>query len=194
MGSINTQALLGFVYLGESEDNSMISQVIHVMSHLYVISQWEQNYSLQDLRGMALSHPAPENAKEINYVLGFIELRDTEFPGGILPCDFNAAGLPVASFWHAFKMMFARAWFTRMLIIQGIILSRRTNVLLGRHCFPWKLLGTSTEILYTKYTILERMTDPNLEFNQAYMSGYEAAKTLVILQDAGRQTQLMHLL
>ena len=141
MGSIYTQASSVFVYLGESEDNSMIRQVIHVMSHLYVTSQWEQNYSLQVLRGMALSHPAPENAKEINYVLRFIELRDTRFPGGILPCNFNATGLPIASFWHAFKMMFARAWFTRMLIIQEITLSRRTNVLLGRYCFPWKIIG-----------------------------------------------------
>ena len=130
MRDIYTQAKLVFVYLGEA-GHWDVEGLFHIKSVL-------------DMRGM-VNRGSLDDLSDVNRsrVIRFKECRDAGFPGGATESsDWLGTGRPLSDDMKsmAAQAVFARAWFSRVWIIQEMVLASQATVLLGPHCFPFDVI------------------------------------------------------
>ena len=127
MRNIYTQAKTVFVYLGEAGQWDR-EGIIHMRSAINMFGIVNRE-SLEDLRDV-----------DRNRVIHFRECRDAGFPGGATESsDWFGTGRPLSGDMRktAVKAVLGRAWFTRVWIIQEVVVASQATVLLGPHRFPF---------------------------------------------------------
>ena len=130
MRDIYTQAMTVYVYLGEAGQWDE-EGIIHMIS-VYEMNEMVDRESLEGLSEVDRSR-----------VIHFRECRDAGFPGGATESsDWLGTGRPLSDDMKltAAHAVFARAWFTRVWIIQEVIVGSHVTVLLGPHRFPFPVI------------------------------------------------------
>ena len=139
MKHIYSQALRTFVYLGES--CLLDSEALKLMISLTELAPILEEYSSAQLENIKPLNVATFRARD--EAIRFIGLKNAGFPGTITRnTDLLSAGLPHPQHpaWEAMQALFSRPWFSRMWIIQEVVLSPDVVVMLGRYHFSWKLV------------------------------------------------------
>ena len=152
MKHIYSQALRTFVYLGES--CLLDGEVLKLMISLTQLARNVEKFSLAELENMKPLDVATSRARDA--AIRFIELKNAGFPGArTRTTDLLSAGLPHPQHpaWEAMKSLFSRPWFSRMWIIQEVVLSPDVVVMLGGNQISWKLVIESARA-YIKLDLL----------------------------------------
>ena len=139
MKQIYSQASLTFVYFGESCLRD--GEVLKLMISLVQLAQNVEKFSLAEQENMKPLDEATSRARDA--AIRFIELKNAGFPGAITrTTDLLSAGLPHPQdpAWDAMKSLFERPWFSRMWIIQEVVLGPDALVMLGGYRVSWKLV------------------------------------------------------
>ena len=121
MKHIYSQASVTFVYLGESSPRDL--EALKLMLCLTHSAQL-----VQKIKADAASARTPDTA------IQSIKLSD-------LPHTQHPA-------WEAMQSLFSRPWFSRMWIIQEVVLSSRVVMILGEYSMPWELVTESIRAYY----------------------------------------------
>ena len=137
MKHIYSQALRTFVYLGEP--CPFDEEALKLMVSLTELAQLLRRFSLIELMSMKPLDVTTSRARDA--AIRFIELKNAGFPGArTRTTDLVAAGLPHPQHpaWEAMHSLFSRPWFSRVWIIQEVILSPTVVVMFGSYQITWK--------------------------------------------------------
>ena len=152
MKHIYSQAFRTFVYLGEA--CPLDGEVLKLMTSLCELAQVAEQYSLTELKNMKPTDAATSRA--LDAAIRFIELKKADFPGALTKTtDLLSAGLPhpLHPAWEAMQSLFSRPWFSRMWIIQEVVLSPDVFVMLGGYEMSWELVLKSV-FVYKEFGLL----------------------------------------
>jgi heterokaryon incompatibility protein (HET) len=129
----------------EDETGEKTTQ-IPLMRHIYRNSYQVSIYLGREDDG---SGEIPSLLDRIDYAYERSEMAgsDTTFTrNSLAPSRFEELGLPHtrATIWEAFRLLLSRDWFTRIWVIQEVILSTSAKVICGRWSLNWKRFLSTT--------------------------------------------------
>ena len=139
MKHVYSQASRTFIYLGES--SLLEEEALQLMISLTQLAKLLAKSSLAELEDMKPLDVATSRARDA--AIRFIGLKNAGFPGTrTRTTDLLSAGLPHPQHpaWKAMQALLSRPWFSRIWIIQEIVLSSDVVVMLGIYHFSWKLV------------------------------------------------------
>ena len=143
MKHIYSQALRTFVYLGESSPRDL--EALKLMLRLIHSAQLVQKFKAD-----AASARTPDTAIQS---IKLSDLPDAQHPA-----------------WEAMQSLFSRPWFSRMWIIQEVVLSSRVVMILGEYSMPWELVTESIrayyglQLLYSTWAQCEKVMQKFLRY------------------------------
>ena len=164
MKHIYFQATMTFVYLGEACLQDEVA--LGLMWTLGNLAQLSKTYSLAELKNTKPHDRLTPRMRDV--LIRFIELKDAGFPTSFPAAstgttDSSSAGIPppTHSAWEAMQSLFSRPWFSRMWIIQEVVMSSDVLMMLGKFCFPWRLVTDSVSA-YLDLGLLHVTKLPNM--------------------------------
>ena len=164
MKHIYDQATMTFVYLGEACLHYQVA--LQLMCNLVNIAQLIKKYSLAELKDTKPLDALTPGVRD--FLIRFIELKDAGFPTGFPAAstgttNSSSAGIPPPTdpAWRAMQSLLSRPWFSRMWIIQEVVMSSNVIMMLGKFCFPWRLLIDSVSA-YVELGLLPLTKLPNM--------------------------------
>ena len=152
MKHIYSQAFRTFVYPGEL--SLLDGEVLKLMTSLVQLAPLLEKSSSAELDSIKPLDVVTSRAR--NAAIRFIELNQAGSPGALTrTTDLLPAGLPhpLHPAWEAIQSLFSRSWFSRMWIIQEVVLSPDVFVMLRGYEISWELLLKSL-LVYHKFGLL----------------------------------------
>ena len=122
----------------------------------YQVSIMKHIYSQASRTCVYLGEACPQDEEALLLMRVLGECTKTDYR--------SSAGLPHPNHpaWEAMQSLFSRPWFSRMWIIQEVVMSSNVVAMLGKFCFPWRLVTDSLrayiELGIYKFAKLPNMT------------------------------------
>ncbi|KAF6796938.1 ankyrin and het domain protein [Colletotrichum sojae] len=147
-----------------------------------------------------IGKPGPGFARAVEIVEDFVRRTEETLPPVVFEDfvqypDFNhleAAGYPVLTLkdWMALQRIFNKRWFSRLWIVQEIVLSSQVDVLCGDTSVPWHSLEVLAAILIGSGVYLRALT----ELGHAVMKvrGMKGATVICSIKALIRSCILLH--
>ena len=196
MKHIYSQAAMTFIYLGEACLQDAVA--LRLMAVLEKLAPLTKKYSLAELKNMEpLDALTPKVRDEL---IRFLELKDAGFPLGIPAAstgttDLSSTGIPPPTdpAWEAMQSLFSRPWFSRMWIIQEVVMSSNVVAMLGHFCFPWGLVTHSIRA-YIELGLLHVTRIPNQRVAMSFPESGRIVLNLLTVKNDSQCRSLIQLL
>ena len=143
MQHIYFRATVTFVYLGEGCLQDAVA--LRLMCALRDLAQLSKRYSLAELKSMEPLDNAL-TPRVLDALIRFMELKEGSPNASTgTRADLSSVGIPHPGdpAWEAMKSLLSYPWFSRMWIIQEVVMSSNVCMMLGKFSFHWKLVTDS---------------------------------------------------
>ena len=192
MKHIYSQALRTFVYLRESclLDGKLLKLVISLMQ----LAQSVKELSLAEQETMKPLDVVTSRARD--RAIRFLELKDAGFPGAeTRTTDLLSAGLPHPQHpaWEAMNSLLSRPWFSRMWIIQEVVLSPDVFIMLGGYEMGWDSVSKSV-FVYTEFGLIGVTKSQNVTVLKEFQKSVATVLGTLRLKDDFQCRSLIKLL